>query len=466
MKYFIIVFFCFLIFNCATTKVPIWVKEFGTRSFSKDGIEGIGFAKFNKKDKSSLIQAREAAYSEAIKNLSIKLKTEIKGTIQRNLQDKIIQVNKKYKTESSDQIEMLTDVTFATILGRKYCEEYIDYKHSLYWVYVWTTKSDMQKAIIEELKKQEEKNIQVMRISLSQLKVVDDYLVSGKVLAAVNLLNQVFSQLKELKGITFLEKTDNISLAADVEFKLNKIFSSLEIIPLTLTNIEVYKDQPLNLEVIVRTILKYDNREIPVNFFPLSMRFLKGSGEIETAKHTDPDGIARFRIYKFTSKENILEISPNLDEIEKQKVDPEKFSQIKINYTILAKSIKETKKILVKIKKSEESIKEFLKNEIISYLKSAEFNISDNNYDYILEISCELDYMGDKITLPDGTQKPFAEIYSGDISFEIKNLNNDIILGYSFSSIKGFGKTKKEAQQNASKKLAELLANYVIENFK
>lgn len=455
-----------LFFCCVSTRTPVWVKEFGTKTFSKDGIEGIGFAKFDKKDKSTLIHARETAYKEAIKNLSIKLKTEIKGTIQRHLQDKITQIDKKYEIQSLDQIEILTNVTFDAVLGRKYFEEFIDYKNSLYWVYVWTTKSELQRMILEEIAKQESKNNEIMKISLQQLKVVDEYIYSGKIILAIKLLQQILSQCEEIKGIAFLEDKDNISLRGDVEIKLKKIFSSLVMIPISSTTIETFKEQPIDIDIIVRFILKYEGYEIPVVLFPLTAKFLKGFGDIENKIYTDTNGVARFKIYKLKSKENLIEISPDLDELNRQILDLDVFSQLKIVYTVIAKSIRETKKIGVKVKNGDFSAVSFLRNEIISQLKSANFNISDDFYDFIIEIFFELEYIGDKITLPNGTQTQFAEIYSGSIFFELKSTkDNNLILSKTFSDIKGFGKTKKESQLSTLKKLSELVANYIIENF-
>ncbi|MEM4368250.1 MAG: hypothetical protein QXO21_04495 [Candidatus Anstonellales archaeon] len=461
-----IIILVFFLYSCASVKTPIWVKEFGTKTFSKDGIEGIGFAHFNRKDKSSLIHAREVAYNEAIKNLSIKLKTEIKGTIQLQLQDKITQIDKKYKNQSLDQIEVLTDLTFSSVLGKKYFEEYVDHKNSLYWVYVWTTKSEMQKAIMEELAKQEAKNNEIMMMCVKQLRTVDDYINSGKVVLAVKLLQQTLSWCNEIKGIAFFDKLDNISLRSDVETKLNKILSSLNLIPLTPSNIETFKDKQLSIEAMIKLVLKYNNRDIPVVSFPLCSKFLNGSGEIENSKYTDTEGVARFKIYKLTSKENTIEFSADIGELKNQLLNPEVFSHLKVIYTAIAKSIRETKKILVKVKAEDGTLVNLARGEIISQLKSAEFNISDFSFDFVLEVSFDLEYVGNKITLPDGTQAPFAEIYSGSIVFELRNIyNNDIILSNSFSDIKGFGRTKKEAQQNAIKKLCELIVKNIVENF-
>lgn len=456
----------FFLCSCVSVKTPLWVKEFGTRTFSKDGIEGIGFTYFDKKDKTSLLRAREIAYNEAIKNLSIKLKTEIKGTIQHQLQDRIEQVDKKYRSQSLDQIEILTDITFNSILGKKYFEEYIDYKNSIYWVFVWTTKSEMQRIIIEELAKQEAKDKEIMMLCIKQLRLVDDYINSGQVVLAIRTLQQILSRCRDIKGIVFLESTDNISLKSEVEMKLNKILSSIRLVSLTASNIETLRGQPINLDVMVKLFLKHDNKEIPIVSFPLSSKFLNGSGVVENLKYTDLEGIAKFRIHKLNSQENVLEISANIEELNNQVINPEIFSQVKVFYTITTKSARETKKILVKVKGEEPELVSFTKKEIISRLIAEEFNVSETNYDFVLEVSFDMEYMCNKITLPDGTQTPFAEIFSGSMAFELRNVyNRDLILSKSISDIKGFGRTKKEAQQNTIKKLSDLIVKHIAENF-
>ncbi len=462
---------CFLIFltlfsGCATVKTPIWVKEFGSRNFSKDGLEGIGFANFNKGDKSTLKIAREQAYNEAIKNLAIKLKTEVKGEIEHKMQDKISYVNKKYKQQATDEIDSLTNVMFEIILGRKYFEEYIDYKNSLYWVYVWTTKAELQKAILEELEKQEAKNISIMKMCIQQIQNVEELIYNGNIINAAKTLQQILTQISEIKGIYVVDKKDNISLEMEAKEKLNTLLSSINIREITPTSLAVTRNTPLQLEITVEVSMFYKGKIIKVSFFPLKAIFLKGAGNIEQSKYTDQNGLASFKIYELKEKENLIEITPDIFEIKKQINQLSNIENIKAVFYILANSLRETKKIFVKVATSNQEFLDFFKAELISQLKKTEFNIVDINYDYVLNVSFQTDYIGDKITMPDGTKNKFAEIYTGSVSAELKDLlNNRIILSKSFSGINGFGITKKEAQQNLLKKLANTLAEYIDANF-
>ncbi len=456
-SYFFIIFLILFFISCTTTKVPIWVKEFGTKTFSKDGLEGIGFAKFNKKDKSTLKTAREQAYNEAIKNLAIKLKTEVRGEIEYKMQDKITYIDKKYKQQASDEVDSLTNVMFETILGRKYFEEYIDYKNSLYWVYVWTTKAELQRAILEELEKQEAKNTAIMKSCIQQLQNAENFINTGNIEDAVEVLNQVLLQISEVKGIYIVDKKDNISLELEAKEKLNSLLNSIELSPVSSTNLEVLRDTPLQLELAVEVKAFYKGKVIKANLFPLKASFLKGAGEIEQLKYTDISGLAKFRVYRLKEKENVIEISPstNKTNIENKKVV----------FYILAKSLRESKKIFVKVNTQYKENCEFLKSELVAYLKKLELDIVESNYDYVLNVDLQINYIGDKITLPDGTKQKFAEIYTGSASVELKDLlNNKIILSKSFSGINGFGITKKDAQQNLLKKLAETISNYIDEN--
>lgn len=464
----IFILFIFLFTSCTTLKPPVWVKEFGTRTFSKDGLEGIGFAKFDKKDKSTLSLARQAAYNEAIKNLAVKLKTEVKGELEHKMSDKISYINKKYKQEATDQIDSLTEVLFNTILGRKYFEEYIDYKNSLYWVYVWTTKSELNRVIAEEMEKQEIKNAAIMKSCMKLLKDAEEQVYKNDLISAVKLLNQVLTQLAEIKGISIVNDVDNVSLYMDAKNKLDKLLTSVKISAFGETQIVVFRKTNIDLELTVECKLLYDGKILPVAGIPLKLNFVKGTGETDKIKYTDNTGVAKFKIYKLDTKENVIEILPDTEELTKELPQVDHLKNVKCVFYITAKSLRETKKLLVKIKPGKESFSsELLISEIVSRLRNVDFNITKVlPADYLLEVDMETEYLGDKVSLPDGTLKSFAEIYSGSVSVELKDFStNDIILSKSFVGLKGFGKTKKEAEENVIKKLAESVAEYIDKNF-
>ncbi|MFN3551314.1 MAG: hypothetical protein ACK4WJ_05865, partial [Endomicrobiia bacterium] len=271
IKYFNLLFIVIFLFSCSTKKIPIWVKEFGSKNFSKDGIEGIGFVKFDKKDTSTLAKARESAYNEAIKNLAIKLKTHIKGSVEHKMQDKISLLKNKYYQQTEDQIETLTNLIFDTVLGRKYFEEYIDRKNSLYWVYVWTTKIELQKSIEEELEKQEKQNSVIMKLCLEKLKNLEEKIFSGNLVFVISELEKILSQLEEIKGIYFWGQVDNLSLKFEIEKILNTIFSSINLFSLKdISKTELIINQDLDLELEVKMELIYKDKKIPVVNFPLS----------------------------------------------------------------------------------------------------------------------------------------------------------------------------------------------------
>jgi hypothetical protein len=457
-----------LLFSCVTTRAPIWVKEFGQRTFSKDGIEGIGFAKFDKKNKSTLVEARHSAYNEAIKNLAIKLKTEVKGVIQHKMEDKISYVNKKYQQQATDQVDSLTNVMFETLLGRKYFEEYIDYKNSLYWVYVWTTKAELYRVIEEELQKQELQNTAIIKSAVQQLKNVDTYILNHNIIPSISLLTQIRSQLKEIKGIYVVDKIDNITLFYEVENKLNRLLSSFSITSLTPTSIEtILGPQQKSLELVVKCELNYDKQTILLNSLPLKTKVVKGSVELQNVAITDSYGIAKFNVYSLLARENIVEVSIDTSNLSEQIKDISYFSNFKVVYFIIAKELKETKKFSVIVKCNNPVLTEFIKSQFISALKGNMFNITDTeSTDYVITVSVDTEYIGNKITLSDGSQKPFAEIYSGNISVEIKDLKtNTIQLSKSYTALKGFGRTKKEAEENLIKKLVDTSVEFINSNF-
>jgi len=466
-KFVLLVLISKLLFSCATTRAPIWVKEFGQQTFSKDGIEGIGFAKFDKKNKSTLVEARHSAYNEAIKNLAIKLKTEVKGVIQHKMEDKISYVNKKYQQQATDQVDSLTNVMFETLLGRKYFEEYIDYKNSLYWVYVWTTKAELYRVIEEELQKQELQNTAVIKSAIQQLKNVDEYISNGSIIAAISLLSQISSQLKEIKGVYVVDKIDNITLYFDVQNKLNKLLSSFNITSLTSTNIETILGPQNSLELVIKCELNYDKKVIPVSSLPLKTKVVKGNVELQNVVVTDTNGIAKIKIYNLIAKENIVEVLVDTESFTQQGKNIDYFSNFKIVYHIFAKELKETKKFAVEVKCKNTSLIDFIKSQLVSGLKTQGFNIVDyNNADYVIYATVDTEYIGDKITLPDGTQKTFAEIYSGNISVEIKDVKTQSVqLSKSYTALKGFGRTKKEAEENLIKKLVDTSVEFINSNF-
>jgi len=455
------------LFSCATTRTPVWVKEFGQRTFSKDGIEGIGFAKFDKKNKSTLVEARHSAYNQAIKNLAIKLKTEVKGVLQHKMEDKISYVDKKYQQQATDQVDSLTNIMFETLLGRKYFEEYIDYKNSFYWVYVWTTKAELYKVIEEELQKQELQNIAIMKSAIQQLKNVDEYISNRNIISAISLLSQISTQLKEIKGVYVVDKIDNITLFFDVQNKLNKLLSSFNFVPLTQTSIETILGPQDNLELVVKCELNYDKNVIPIISLPLKTKVGKGNVDLQPVAVTDTDGIAKFKVYNLFAKENVVEVLIDTASLTQQWKNPDYLSNFKIVFHIVAKELKETKKFVVDVKCKNTVMIDFIKSQLVSGLKTQGFNIGNfDNADYIISATVDTEYIGDKITLPDGTQKPFAEIYSGNISVEIKDVKTQKIqLSKSYSGIKGFGRTKKEAEENVVKKLVETTVEFINSNF-
>ncbi len=468
IKYLSILFLIILLFNCGTKKIPIWVKDFGSRNFSKDGIEGIGFVKFDKKDPSTLAKARESAYNEAIKNLAIKLKTQIKGTVEHKMQDKISLIKNKYYQQTEEQIENFTNLIFDTVLGRKYFEEYIDKKNSLYWVYVWTTKIELQKSIEEEIEKQEKQNSMIIKISLENLKNLEEKIFSGNLIFLIYELEKIYTQLEEIKGIYIFEKIDNISLKFEIEKILNTIFSSVNLFSLKdIDNKEFVINQDLDLELEVKIQLTYKDRKIPVVNFPLNCIFLEGSGESEKLKYTDENGIAKFKVYKLNSKENKIEISPDKEILKKYINNTQIISNLKVFYILKAKNKKETKNIYIKIENLDKYKSEVLKNEVVSFLKNKEFNIIDDidKADYVLIINTTVEDITDKV-LSSSSKKTYLEVFSGNITVELKDLyGNKIVLSKSYSGLKGFGKTKKEAEQNTLKKLAEIISDYIIKNF-
>lgn len=442
--------------HCATIKKPIWVKEFGQKTFSKDGIEGIGFASFNKKDKSSLRSARETAYNEAIKNLAIKLKTELKGMIEHKMGDKIVKIDKKYHTETVDQIDSLTNVMFESVLGRKYFEEYIDYKNSLYWVYVWTTKAELQKTINEELEKQELKNYSLMKLCTKQYKNAQKFILSGQLLNGLTILDQILTNLQEVKGISVVDDIDNISLYYEVKNKMLSLVSSLTLSADSENNIVTLLNIPLEVELKVLCKFSENGKEIKAINLPLKARFTKGSGEIEQSKLTDENGIAKFKVYKLTAKENEVEIYPDTDLIKDKKVI----------FYLTAQHSRELVKVSINVEGDDTYLSEFLKNEVLSKLKLNEFNIVGENPDYVISIKFHLEYLGNEILLPDGKKTSFAETYSGSATVEVANVQTKkIVLNKSFSGMTGFGKTEKMAKENSIKKLADAIADYIIKNF-
>ncbi|MCS7152027.1 MAG: hypothetical protein NZ928_06590 [Endomicrobia bacterium] len=456
----IIILFLYILFflpHCATTKKPLWVKEFGKKTFSEDGIEGIGFASFNKKDKSTLRPAREIAYNDAIKNLAIKLKTELSGTIQHKMEDKITKVDKKYHQQAADQIESLTNVVFESVLGRKYFEEYIDYENSLYWVYVWTTKEELFRTISEELEKQEIKNSTMMKLCIRRYKDAEQLISSGQVLKAIMILNEILKNLQEIKGIYFVDNIDNISFYYIVDTKI-KTISSIELYSISDTNLETLVNVPAQLELIVRCqFYNEDGQTMPIVSFPLKAKFVRGSGEIELAKPTDANGTAKFRIYKLTSRDNEIEIYPDTDLIKGPKVV----------FHIKAKGIYEIKKIMVEVQSKDILLSDFLKKELISKLRHNEFNIVESHTaDYCLTIKFSLDYLTNRVNLLDA-QRTMVESYTGSATLEVFEIQTkNIILSKSFTGITGFGKTQKEAEENTAKKLADVIGDYLIKNLK
>ncbi len=467
-----IISFLIFISSCVTIKssMPLWVKEFGTKTFSKDGIEGIGFASYEPRKRDSYKIARDNAYNDAIKNLALKLKTEVKGIVERQIKSQLDIVGKKHKEESQEILDSITQVMFDTVLGRKMFEEYQDEKTKRWWVFVWMNKEDVDKTIEEELKKQEIKNKNIMKACLELERSAKQYLFPSqgkpKVITAINIFENILSQLQQIKGFVIENGIDSISFKIEIENNIKMLLNSIFIQPLGETNFNVLINQPLDTFLTLKVNAKYQSRNLDVEMFPLKLSFIKGNGNIDLNVKTDENGIAKPKIYKLNNTDNEIEIVADIEELVKFSERFRSLENIRIRYYIFAKKIRELKKVYVEIKSSTENIDSRIVNtEIISILKKEGFNIVEekDNAEYFLLGDFSIEYLGNKITLPDGKIMDFGEMHSGNINVELKDVKkNEVALSKNFVGIKGFGKTKIESQNNTIKKLGTSAADYII----
>lgn len=399
-KKFLTILYLFLFFNffgCVSTHhttAPIWIKEFGTKTFSKDGIEGIGFASYDPKKRDSYRVARDNAYNEAMKNLTIKLKTQVKGTVERQLKDTLSIVGKKYKEESQEVLDSITQVMFDSVLGRKMFEEYQDKKNKQWWVFVWMTKEEVEKTIQEELQKQEQKNKSILKSCLELRKSANEYFSGNdtKIVTIIGIYENILSQLEQIKGIVVVDGMDNISLKSEIANNISILLNSLRIKPLDKTELDFILNQNIDTSLSAKVITNYKNKEYNVSFFPLKIDVVKGDLNIDKLTKTDETGIFSYKIYNITEEKN--------------------------------------------------------------------------SADYLITVEYSVEYLGDKITLPTGQEMNFGEIYSGTVNVELKELKtNQIVASKNFVGLKGFGKTKKEAENNTLKKLSYSAAEYLISNW-
>jgi hypothetical protein len=458
---------------CATPRrpAPVWVAEFGSRSFSKDGIEGIGFAAFDPRDKSSLKAARDSAYSDAMKQLTMKLKTTVRGSIERQMRDELTVVNRKHREQSQEVLDSVTQVLFDSVLGRKQFEEYTDHAQKRWWVFCWMTAEEVERTIAEQLRKQQEKNNAIMKSCLEFAKGAEMYLTPGaeKVMSAVALYEEILGQLADVSGIAAYGGTDSISLRIETENALKSLIASIQVLPAVETNAQTQLNQTVQLPLTVKVTANVKGRQLAVEGFPLKLRFTKGAGEVDQAVKTDAQGLASGKAYKFTEKQNAIDVFPDILELAKTSGRFSAIANYKVTFLVAARTLRELKRLYIGVlSPGSETGAAILNTEIASGLRANGFNVvqARASAEYVLEGTMTTEFLGDKITLPSGQVMNFGPSYSGTIHAQLKDVTTGkVLLSVDFVGVKAFGKTQTEAENNSYKRVGASVADYIAKNW-
>ena len=474
------------IIGCATAgrKIPRpnWVGAQIQGDYTEDGIEGIGFGTYKRSDQQSMKVARDTAYNDALQKMTLRLKTTVKGSVKTYLIDRKDFVSGK--EESTEVLESVTESIFDNVLGRKHFEEFREDRKGEWWVLVWMTREEADKAIREALAEQERANQAKLSSAQNIYKSAYKALLSGELSPAFKQFDQAKEILSSIVGITqSLDGMSSSELSSEIDRQTNQAISSIKMDPVGGNQTGIQGKalaEPLGIFVHYTV----DGKDVPARNLPLVFYFVDGGGEIDKTSRTNDKGRAIMNVYRVDTinPANAVEAKFDAQEIEKVSERFKPLAKRRATITFASISPKETKKVVVSISESQlgharqESIVE---NEIISYLTESGYQIMGaeqlglahgnitlasirGKAHILISGTATTESVGGKISLPDGTSMDMGPSCRASVWVSVTDVETGkVISSKTENRMKGFGRTEEEASAQALKKAAGVIAQYL-----
>ncbi len=462
---------------------PEWANALGGTQ-TPGIIEGIGFGVIDKKSKEWKKISRDTAYNDALQKMTVKLQTTVKGKIETKLSDEIEKVSgKKPKEITKESLDSTTQVVFDSVLGRKHFEEWTDDKKE-YYVRVWMTVEEADRALEEAMKERQRVNTTKLKSSVDLTDLAETALSSGDISTSFDQYNAALKTVNEISGAVSLESgVSNLELKLKLENRFKEIITSIKTVGYG-DNQSVQLNQGTEKPLTVKVYYTIKGTNIPAKNMPLTFTFTQGSGEIDTRVRTDEEGMARSKVINVTTEGlNVVTATFDLDELNKVHPSFVLLSGQKVKFSVDAKSQKMTKRIFVVVKETNSDIprdESYVATEINRLLVEQNYKVvtakqvgaagTDVDPDdlkgkaeVLVSGKAKTEYIGDKITMPDGTEMKFNPSSRAMVNIEVIDITTGKAIGSATESgVKGFGRTKEESGDDALKKCAAKIGSAVI----
>jgi len=474
------------IIGCATggRKIPRpdWVGAQLQGDYTEDGIEGIGFGTYKRGDQQSMKAARDTAYNDALQKMTLRLKITVKGSVKTYLTDRKDFVSGK--EESTEVLESVTESIFDNVLGRKHFEEYRDDRNGEWWVLVWMTREEADKAIREALREQERANQAKLSSAQNIYRSARKALLSGEIAPALKQFDQAKEILSSIVGIAqSLEGMSSSELSSIIDSQTNQAISSIKMDPVG-ENQTGIQGKALAEPIGIFVHYTVDGKDVPARNLPLIFYFADGDGEIDRTSRTDNRGRAMVNVYRIDTinPANAVEAKFDAQEIEKISERFKPLAKRRATITFASISPKETKKIVVSISELQlgrARQKSIVEDEIISYLTESGYQIMGTEQlglargnvtaasirgkaHILISGTATTESVGGKISLPDGTSMDMGPSCRASVSVTVTDVEaGKVISSKTENRMKGFGRTEEEASAQALKKAAGVIARYL-----
>ena len=389
-----------------------------------------------------------------------------------------------------------------TLHGSRIGATWFDEKENTYWAYACVEKWKVKKALREKVEKSKE-------MYLAGLKT----LRNAKVAAAMREFVCALNSLNVLGGRLIKEDLDGDGTKEDLELTIRRVLNELvENIQLTMASGRGQTGvvgRALQKPLVVRVIYQRRGDIFPVANIPIKFRFKKGAGLLDSTASSDQNGLAVCRVYRLDkeSESTVIGAFIDTDALRKElgviKQQPKAlesaFIRLARAHTSFAFPVVAPQKLVfVAVRIVEKGTgTSMAENEILQILTEAGYRVVQQkvtrksvNMSKVNEImagnlslgakagksvgarillvgTASTEYVGSKVRLPDGTEMEFMPSCRADLAVQAIDCNlKEVVASKAVSSIKGFGKTKAEASNDALKKAGEAVGLYMVEQIK
>ena len=434
LAYLLIVLFCGI--AIADQKKPVWINQ---RPVENDYYIGIGAADKGKGN----LDYRQIAKENALQDLSSEITVNITSQVIVNLMESSDAVQEDLKSQ-------IQSTTKANLEGYELVDNWED--ENQYWVYYRLAKDVYAKNRKARIDKATSLGLNLFAKGKEKENAKDPA-------AALGLYVQALQSIQE-----FIGEPVKTEYAGTTIYLQNELFNNLQSLLSNIT-LSVEKGQldgtvgrAINDPLVVKATLREGT---PVANLPLSVQFVKGSGELISQIRTGIDGLANTRISNITSTEKMQIV--NIKVIVASEVTQNEYPLI---YNLLKNMTIPSSRIIINVggiscfmEAAETIVGEqpdmlYVEPKLKKVLTDQGFSFTDNIADADILIKVE------------AVAREGAQVYNlfssfADLSISVTNLESgQEVYKNSFSGIKGiqldYKKAAIEALKNAGKKVDEI----------